>query len=228
MKSLPRRIGIAGLTALGTLLVGCAPSPKQLSENLVVAVRGKAPEKVKALLNAGADPTIVMEGNESAVDIAAMEVNRTNDVGKLALDASDKEEQILFLITSNVRHRRPAVQLEGTISINAEYRGVNLPMEAHIMVHDNNGNHELLLSSFETTTKNINRSSLDQIRRVFPITMGDRYKVSCTQYENEGCEVDYIEHLDADTKPTISVPVTVFLPSTDHILNSAKAGTKAG
>jgi hypothetical protein len=228
----PGRSGIAVLLTMAILVSGCGPSPKQLTGSLVVAIKGKAPDKVKDLLNAGADPTMLGEDQASALDVAAREVNRSNDAGKLALDASDNEEQVLFLIASNIRHRRPAVYFEGAISLNEDYLGVGpsgVQLLEHIMIRSSDGKHELLLSSFETTTKNINRTSFDQIRQVFPITIGDRYKVSCTQYINEGCEVDSIERLDTDTRAPYSVHVGVFLPSTAHVLNvnKAKTGAKA-
>ncbi len=229
--------------AVGVILIGCHKSsnnppsptartvapPKQLAHELVVAVKDKAPDKVKTLLDAGADPTMAVDNQTSAIDSAAVEIDRSNNAGRLALDWSGKEEQILFLMTSNIRRRRAAIHLEGPISVNAEYGGVGssgIKLVADIIIHDNNGDHMLLLSSFETTTKNINRTNLNQVAGVFPIVLGHKYRLDCTQYKDEGCEVDYIEQLDNNSATPMSVPVGVVLPSTAHILNAnnSKAG----
>lgn len=113
--------------AVGVILIGCHKSPdnppspttrtltppKQLPRDLVAAVKDKAPDTVKALLNAGADPTMAVDNQMSAIDVAAVEIDQSNNAGKLALDWSGKEEQILFLMTSNIDIDGPRFILKG-------------------------------------------------------------------------------------------------------------------
>lgn len=207
-----------------TFFCGCRPTPKKLAEKLIVAVSNKDAEQAKRLLEAGADPAMPVENGQSALGAVIAQVNQSNAAGQLAIDASDKEEQILFLVMANLRRRRPSLSLEGPMSITGEYGGISsggVRLIVDVLIRDKGGDHVVLLSSFETSTKNINRSQLDQVAGRFPILLGGRYRVSCTQYGNEGCEVDFIEHLDNDSRSTMPVPVGAYLPSTAHVLNAA-------
>jgi hypothetical protein len=217
------RTAIAICLTAAFILCECGRQPQDLARDLVAATRSADPDKVKALLDAGADPTLAGNNKISAIDAAAIVVNKLNNAGALPLDWSGKEEKTLFLLTSAMRGKKKIANIEGPISVKAEYGGVGasgINMIADIVIHDNIGDHIILLSSFETATKGIKRTSLNQVSGVFPIVVGDRYKVRRTQYQSDGCEASYIEWLGGKSAPPMSVPVGEVFSSTAHILNT--------
>jgi len=194
----------------------CRPSPEKLSSDLLAAVNRGDAAKVDQLLQMGANPSLSTGGQDSPLIAATKKIKFANPFTSGATNG----KHIFVALVSNVRHRKPRLQLEGIIELTTEYQGIGpsgIRLLAHLYISGNDGKHELVFSPSETQVKGV-----ELIEDAFQIRMGGRYRVVCTEY-NGLCEADYLESIDQSGGKSglVSIPSGDFFPSTIKIINDA-------